>query len=167
MRAHKGHLQARRSASSCLDRETCQEFSLIFFVSPDIQVGAGRGGWSSMPPQVRKSIPLRAAGLSKLKARCAIMRSLLLSPLLRSQLYPQGQVGRQGKGSGEPAPGRRSWFSYRRSVTSPRTATNKSREPNLGRTRFPSRRVPPRAPSHCGKSTAQRVVKGSPKLSRY
>src|SRR5437867_2160971 len=39
------------------------------------------------------------------------MRSLLSIPLVRSQLCPQGQVGRQGKGSGEPAPGRRSWFS--------------------------------------------------------
>src|SRR5437867_8085615 len=108
MRAHEGHLKARRSGYSCLDRETCQEFSVIFLgflsptsrilASPDIQVGAGRGGWSSMPLQVRKSIPLRAVGLSKPKARRAILRNLV-----RSQLFHQGQVGRQGKGSGEPA----------------------------------------------------------------
>src|SRR2546427_2786026 len=30
MRAHEGHLKARRSGSSCLDRETCQGFLLIF-----------------------------------------------------------------------------------------------------------------------------------------
>src|SRR2546426_7527139 len=34
MCAHEGHLQARRSGSSCLDRETCQGFSLIFLGIP-------------------------------------------------------------------------------------------------------------------------------------